>query len=145
MRNDQSHSDYVAFWMNQAAEGLSAEQLLQLFEQAMDALWKRAYVILGDVTLSAIMDRVLYLASEKFSPFESLKVEPTGIDFQPLRQQANVFDGREFAKSIQFVIVEFLAVIGNLTGEILTPALRSELSRIMPNDSAVGRHEKGKL
>jgi hypothetical protein len=123
---------------------LSPDQLLQLFEHAMGALWNRAHPTLGDVTLSAIMDRVLYNASERFSPFERLKVEPTGIDFRGFHEEGNVFDDDELIEGIQFVIVEFLVVIGNLTGEILTPALRSELSKITAKDSASGKHEKGK-
>ena len=48
----------------------------------MVALWNRANLTLGEVTLTAIVDRVLYSAAEQFPPFESLKVEPAGIDFR---------------------------------------------------------------
>jgi hypothetical protein len=140
----EDHSRRVAAWMKEVAKGFSSEQLLQLFEQAMEALWNRAHVTLGDVTLSAIMDRVLYNAAEKFPPFESLDVKPNGIDFQSFREQKNVFDDGDLAAAIRFVIVEFIAVIGNLTGEILTPALHSELSKVRPEDSAGGKDEKGK-
>lgn len=126
--------------MTQSAEGLSSDELLQLFEQAMAALWNRAHRTLGDVTLGAITDRVLYSASERFAPFESLKVEANGIDFRQLRERG-VFDADDLAEGIRFVLVEFLAVIGNLTGEILTPALHLELSKVALNNSA---KDKGK-
>ena len=144
MADDSVHSKHVNNWMKQATSGLSPEELLDLFEQAMAVLWNRAHLILGDVTLSAIMDRVLYNAAERFSPFESLKVEPTGIDFAELHEQENVFDDGDLAEGIRFVIVEFLVVIGNLTGEVLTPALHSELSKITPKDSTTNKHGKGK-
>lgn len=130
--------------MKQAAKGLPPEQVLQLFEQAMAALWIRAHITLGDVTLSAIMDRVLYNAAERFPPFGSLKVGPHGMDFEELREQATVLDGHDLAEGIHFVIAEFLAVIGNLTGEILTPSLHAELSKVTLKDSAGGKREKGK-
>ena len=111
----------------------------------MGALWSRAHLTLGDVTLGAIMDRVLHNAAERFSPFESLKVEPNGIDWRELRERQEALDEGDLAEGIQFVIVEFLVVVGNLTGEILTPALHSELSKITPKDSALGsKDEKGK-
>ncbi len=144
MSDATDHSKHVASWMKEAANGLPPEQLLQLFEQAMGALWNRAHRTLGDVTLSAIMDRVLYNAAERFPFFQSLSVDPNGIDFQELRERENVFDDSDLAEAIRFVIVEFLVVIGNLTGDILTPALHSELSRVTPDDSASGKHEKGK-
>ncbi len=146
MSDAHDHSNHVNKWMTQAAaQDLSSEQLLQLFEQAMDALWNRAHLTLGDVTLTAIMDRVLYNASERFVPFESLKVEHSGIDCRELRNRGEILNGGDLREAVRFVVVEFLVVIGNLTGELLTPALHSELSKITPKDSvAGGKHEEGK-
>lgn len=96
----------------------------------MAALWNRAHLTLGDVTLAAITDRVLYNAAEKFPPFESITVGPAGMDFEGLREEGAVLDGDDLAEGVRFVITEFLTVIGNLTGEILTPALHSELSKV---------------
>jgi hypothetical protein len=129
--------------MRDAAKSLPPEQLLQLFEQAMGALWNRTHQTLGSVTLGAVTDRVVVNASEKFAPFESIKVETQGIDFRELRKQAGVFDdGDALAEGIRYVIVEFVSVIGNLTGDILTPGLYSELSKITLKDLALkGKHE----
>jgi len=140
------HSKYVNSWMREVAQGLPPSQLLQLFEQTMGALWNRTHQALGSVTLVAVADRVLVYASEKFTPFESLKVEETGINFLELRERADAFsDGDALAEGIQFVIVEFVSVIGNLTGDILTPGLYSELSKITMKDLAQqGKHEGNK-
>jgi hypothetical protein len=140
------HSRHVDKWITQAAaQDVSSEQLFQLFEQAMDALWNRAHLTLGDVTLTAVMDRVLYNASERFVPFESLKVEQSGIDCRELRERGEIFNCGDLREAMRFVLVEFLVVIGNLTGELLTPALHSELSKVSAKDSvAGGKHEEGK-
>jgi hypothetical protein len=139
------HSNHVNTWMKQA-NGLSSELLLELFEQAMRALWQRAHQTLGEVTLTAITDRVLVNASERFPSFESLKVEAKGIDCRELRERAHVVnDAGDLKEGIRFVILEFLMVIGNLTGELLTPPLHSELSKIHPKDSALrGKREERK-
>ncbi|HEV8725798.1 MAG TPA: hypothetical protein VGW77_34715 [Candidatus Binatia bacterium] len=144
MSDAQDHSDHVNKWMTQTAQDLSSDQLLELFEEVTQALWSRAHLTLGVVTLTAVMDRVLYNASERFSPFESLKVVPGGIDCQELRDRGEVLDGGDLREAMRFVVVEFLVVIGNLTGELLTPALHSELSKITPKDSVFGsKHEEG--
>jgi len=135
----RDHTNQVNTWMAQAANGLSSKQLLQLFEQAVGALWDRAYVTLGGITLTAIMDRVLYSAGEKFPPFESLKVEPTGIDYRKLHERREVLNERELAEGIRFVIAEFIVVIGSLTAEILTPALHAQLSKVSLKGEGLGR------
>ena len=109
------------------------------------ALWNQAYLTLGEITLTAIVDRVLYDAAERFPPFESLKVEATGIDCRELRDKPEVWDDRDLAEGIRFVLIEFLIVIGNLTAEILTPALHAELSKVKLDDPARGnRRGEGK-
>jgi hypothetical protein len=136
------HSNQVNLWIGRAAKGLSSEQSLQLFELAMAALWNRALLTLGDVTLAAILDRVLYNASERFAPFELLRIDSNGLDFQELRAQSSVLNQRELKEGFRFVIVEFLVVIGNLTAEILTPILHSELLKVTLKESAAGGNPK---
>ena len=145
MAEARDHTNHVNTWMHEAARGLSSDQLLELFEQGARALWNQAYLTLGEITLTAILDRVLYDAAERFPPFELLKVEATGIDCRELRDQREVLDDRDLAEGIRFVLIEFLIVIGNLTAEILTPALHAELSKVKLDDPARGnRRGEGK-
>jgi hypothetical protein len=132
------HSARIDAWMRQAGGDVSPKQLLQLFEQAMGALWNRAGLTLGDVTLAAIVDRVLHTAAEQFPPFASLKVERAGIDFREFRAQTTEFSQSELLDGVRFVVTEFIVVIGNLTAEILTPALHAELSKVTLKDHAPG-------
>ena len=125
------------------ANGCSSEQLGQLFERAMAALWNRAYLTLGEVTLTAIVDRVLYGAVEQFPSFGSLKVEESGIDFQEFRKQNKNFSADELTEGMRFVVTEFMVVIGNLTAEILTPALHMELSKVTSTEKQAPEHNKG--
>jgi len=136
----RDHADHVNTWMQEVA-GLSSEQLLELFEQGIRALWNQACLTLGDVTLIAIMDRVLYDAAEKFPPFEFLKVEDTGIDTRELRSKREFVDDPKVPEAIRFVLIEFLFVIGNLTAEVLAPALHAELSKVKFNAADSERDE----
>jgi hypothetical protein len=130
--------------MRQASQ-VSSDHLAQLFEKALTALWHRAYFTLGDVTLTAIVDRVLYVATEKFSVLGSLQLDANGVNFREFRQRASSISDRELREAIQFVLVELLTVVGNLTAEILTPALHSELSNITVKDSPGKQTGEGKL
>jgi hypothetical protein len=126
-----AHAAQVDAWLTRSAKDLPPEDLLQLFEKALGALWARTTTTLGEVTLTAIADRVLYNASEKFPLFSSLEVEPTGgIQFRALRARIGSVRVAELKEGVRFVLVEYLTVLGNLTAEILTPELHSALSNV---------------
>ena len=124
------HSAFVASWMIRFGHGLPPERLVWIFEHALGAMWQRCYVTLGEVTLGAIVDRVLHDASDKYPLLAPLKVERTGVCFDHFRESACTVDGDQLAEGVRFVLVHFLRLLGSLTAEILTPALHAELSRI---------------
>jgi hypothetical protein len=99
-------------------------------------MWVRAHQTLGNVTLSAIVDRVLYVAAEKYPILAALELTESGIHCQGLHQRAGMLDRGELAEGVRFVMVEFLTVLGNLTAEILTPALHAALSKVAPEPAA---------
>jgi hypothetical protein len=41
-------------------------------------------------------------------------------------------------EAVQFLISEFIEVVGNLTAEILRPALQTELLKVRLEDRAIG-------
>jgi hypothetical protein len=140
--DEGQHAACVDTWLKRSGKDLSPEALLRLFEAALGALWARTATTLGEVTLTAIAERVLYNASETFPLFSSLKVEPTGgIPFRELRERIRSVHGSELMEGIRFVLVEFLTVLGSLTAEILTPELHSELSNVALSGAV--RVEKG--
>jgi hypothetical protein len=127
--DESAHGDCVRAWMR-AAQGMSPEQLAKAFEHAFAALWERAQRTLGDVTLRAIVDRVVHSASERFPVLASLRVEEsTGLQCEGLREQARRI-ASPLEPAIEYVLVEFLRILGSLTAEVLTPALHAVLSRV---------------
>jgi hypothetical protein len=140
---DQSgHAACVDAWMASATPGLAPGQLLHAFETAFVALWRRAHITLGDVTLTAIVDRVLYGTAERFPMLAPLRVGPGGLEFHELHQRASGLDGPELAEGLRCALVEFLTVLGNLTAEILTPALHAELRSLISGPRPVRSEEK---
>lgn len=126
------HTAAVDAWVSRNLKDLPREQAMVLFVQAFNGLWRRIQVTLGEVTLQAIVDRVLHDATKKFEALSSLVVESTGLhaDNEVLERSRGLSTG-EVAEGIRFMLVEFLTVLGTLTGEILTPALHADLG-VMP-------------
>jgi hypothetical protein len=141
MLDEGEHGAFVDAWLGRSAQKLPPELLLQLLEAAFGAVWARTRTTLGEVTLTAIAERVLYNASEKFPFFSSVEVDPTtGIECSELRERIDEVSSPELVAGLRFVLVELLTVLGNLTAEILTPDLHSELSHVaLPRTKGKGK------
>jgi len=142
MTRQDRHSVFVNDWMEQIVRPLTQSRMVQTWEDAFTAMWRRAHLTLGEVTLSAIVDRVLYNAKERLPILSSLKVAPTGLDIGDLRERADGLPGEQIWGAMQFVLIEFLTVLGNLTAEILTPALHAELLAIDGKPHNVQRNDE---
>jgi hypothetical protein len=128
--DENDHLERVDAWMDRATKSAPPERLVDALDRAFGAMWRRARVTLGDVTLAAILGRVLYTAAEKFPLLSSLEMDATGLKSDKLRARAGSFKRDQLAAGIRFILVEFLTVLGNLTAEVLTPALHSELAKV---------------
>lgn len=135
------HRAVVGAWRDGWAGQLSQQELVDVFERALKALWSRAHQSLGEVTLMAIVDRVLHEGVDAYPHLAPLKVEPRGADFGALREAAPRVDVALLEESLVFLAVELLRVLGVLTGEILTPGLHAELRKVQvrPADEKGGR------
>ena len=115
--------------MERVTRGQPPERLVLAFEQGFSALWQRAHRTLGEVTLTAILDRVLFNAAEHFPILSSLRVEATGLRCQELRDTAGSVHSDQLSTGIRYVLVEFLTVLGDLTANVLDSAMHEALSR----------------
>jgi hypothetical protein len=140
MRDQTDHGACVDAWMERGAEGVPSEQVVHVFEEGFGALWRRAHQTLGDVTLTAILDRVLHYSVEKYPMMAVLKAEPHGLRCQNLLEKIEGVPVEQLKAAIRFVMVEFLTVLGNLTADILTPSLHAALFRVA-RKSGVGEGE----
>ena len=132
------HTECVTRWLERRAKGLPPARLLSLFEAANRALWERAKNTLGEVTLTAIAERVLFISREKHPTFSSLTIDPVGgIQCRALRERADTLDVVVLKAGIRFVLVELLSVIGNLTAQILTSELHAALEGVSPPKVAI--------
>jgi hypothetical protein len=140
--DESDHRAQVDAWMERADKLALPERLLDAFEQGFGAIWRRARATLGDVTLMAILDRVLYTAAERFPLLSPLEVDATGLRSDKLRERAGSLRRDQLAEAIRFILVEFLTVLGKLTAEVLSPALHSELAKVAPGAAVPGEEAK---
>jgi hypothetical protein len=124
MTDEATHHAVVASWLGRVPANPAA--LLQAFDAAFAALWQRSRLTLGDVTMTAIVDRVLHVAGTRFPILDALELADGGLRWSAPAPQLG-YD--RLKEAIEFVLVELLTVLGNLTAEIITRALHAELAR----------------
>lgn len=136
MTDDDPHRSLVRSWLAAEAQARSPEQVIALFEAGFHAMWSRAFVTLGEVTLGAIVDRVLLVVGDRHPLLSALRVESNGVRFERLLAEAGALVPEQVRAAAEEVLTEFLTVLGNLTAEILTPALHAALSTAAPASRA---------
>lgn len=134
--DDNRHREVVDAWAARIAPDLPPRQVIDAFGDAFGRLWQRARETLGDITLYAISDRVLYTASRQFSVLDAVSIGDGGLELDKLREGASETDGDELLLAAQFVLIEFLTVLGKLVADILTPALHAELANAADVEAA---------
>jgi hypothetical protein len=135
MRDPSQHAADVDSWIERLPPNAAPEQMVSAFEQGFAALWRRAQRTLGEVTVSAIVDRVLHDVSAQIPLLAALKVEnDIGVQFGELRRRLRPEDVEQLRKGMRSTLVQLLTVMGNLTADILTPALHVELSSVRVED-----------
>jgi len=134
MTGENTHRAAVAAWLHRAPGDPDA--LSRAFDDTFAAMWQRTKLTLGEVTLTAIVDRVLHIARDQFPVLGSVELTADGLrsSTPPGSSRARLAEG------IEFVLVEFLTVLGNLTADILSHALHAELSR-QPRASDASRDD----
>src|SRR5471030_2549398 len=87
MTGGNGHEGAVTTWFERAAQDRSVESQIQAFEDTFAALWQRSHLTLGDVTLTAIVERVIHTATEQYPLLTSVEVGASGVSCQSLRSQ----------------------------------------------------------
>src|SRR5690242_6000817 len=111
MEHRNTHQAVVAAWLRRAPH--EPERLRRAFQTTFAALWQRTMLTLGDVTLNAITDRVLHVASQQFPAVGSLELGDGKLRWSD-SPPAPGGDPGLLDEGVQFFLVEFLTVLGNL-------------------------------
>jgi hypothetical protein len=128
----KSHAHAVGVWLQKISSSLTPEQFVNAIEEVFDNLLDKTQITVSEVTLSAVLDRVLYNSCVKYPILNELKLDDAKLNFGGFKKNLKSASQSEIKEAFQYFVTEFLFVIGNLTGEILTPMLYSELINNLP-------------
>ena len=128
---DADHAACVDAWLATIVSNPSSSELIELFDRALRNLWERSVRTLGVVTLRAIVERILVTTAQSHPLLSELWVDADGLHVD-LLYRSKAVSTPELRAAIRATLIEQLTVTGELTGEILSPALHAALSAGSP-------------
>lgn len=128
--NYGGHRDAVASWMSRAGKGLSNDELVELLELAVRAVWAGARPNVSEVTLAAVLDRALINAADAYPSLPRTTVDDGEADLAALRAAAPRLKRETVKQAIEYIVTDFLAILGNLTAETLSKGLHAKLAAV---------------
>jgi hypothetical protein len=121
------HSTIVEDWLSLLPVNSNKLKTFEFFEKAFNRVFDKASVSMSEITLSAILDRVLYNSAEQFPLLATLQIKNDCLNFTEFKKTLKKHSEKEMKDAFHYMLTEFLCVIGNVTGEQLTPLLHKEL------------------
>ncbi|MGZ3654618.1 MAG: hypothetical protein ACXVB9_04020 [Bdellovibrionota bacterium] len=124
------HAKQVAAWEALNTKDLPNDQLVRIFAKAIQTLEQRSLVTLSSVTVMVVVDRAVHESKEKHPLLAEVKIEPEGIDLGTILTKSRHFKTEELRSALRYLLVELLAVLANITADILTGPLHKELAGV---------------
>jgi hypothetical protein len=117
-------------WIERNAQGLSLDQLVALFQEALHRLQERTLLCLSEVTFFAVLDRVLIQSQQQHPLLKRVRVTSKVISFDHSMAGGPVPESKEIIESFRCFLTHLLNVLGSITGGILMSPLCVELERV---------------
>jgi len=126
LASSATHERCVEAWLSEH-RAVEPTEVLESFERALIAIWSRASVTLGELTVSTVVASVLRKVKARHPSMQGVFVAPSGVRVDRTSCRATMPD---LLEALRFTLVELLRMIGRFTAEILTPPLHAELARL---------------
>jgi hypothetical protein len=132
-RDEPSYEAVVDAWLARSVDHDSSVEIVRLFRAALGAVWHRAVTILGPVTLTAIAERVLHNATERYTFLSAIDRRSSG----DARWTERLYEERlvtvpraALIEGLRYGLIELLTVIGALTAEVLRGEFHAVLEAV---------------
>ncbi len=126
----KAHSRAVALWIENALlpdDELNSYVLIEEFESLLNSLMDTVRTSVGETTVTAVADRVLYNSSERYPVLAKIQLRDHGFDFTKMRDDSSLKTPEEIKNAFHYFITELLFMIGKLSGGSLTLELHAVL------------------
>lgn len=108
------------------AEVIRKEEVVDIYAALLDKIWQRAVLILGLVTIRAIMQRAIRQTSQQYPLVGQLTVGDQGLNSRELRARVGERERDVIRQGFEELILNLFALLAKLTGETIVNKLFAE-------------------
>jgi hypothetical protein len=130
------HAEQVEAWIKEVTPALSSEQVIQLFDLTLKSLWMHAQTQSSTTVLKAILERVIFNLNRRYYFLELIELTQNGAILDALYKSPRKLDRADTLMAFQLVITDFMALLGALTNDVVSPDLHRELLKIKLDSDA---------
>lgn len=124
------HEICVRAWLHEAVDAKATPSTrAAVLRLGIHAVWQRARRTIGDVTLSAILHRVVTMGCRRFPELARIDMEMREMPNPTWDELIEPSIAADVSSALELVLVELLTVLGRLTGNALTTVVHAELRR----------------
>jgi len=108
-------------------EGREVESFkAELYQKKLDQIWNKVVTILGPMTTSVILKRVISQTQYQYPFLKSLEVNEEGISFNHLKIKKK----KELEEGFESFMNNLFDKLTNLTGDVLIGQIKRELEKL---------------
>lgn len=112
------------------AEIIRKEEVVEIYAGLLDKIWQRSHIILGLVTIRAIMRRAIHLTSQQYPIIGEVSVDDRGLQLDGLRSRVGERNRSTIRQGFEELILTLFALLAELTSEaIVNKLFADELSQ----------------
>ena len=137
MKVPSDHYARVEEWIELCLQRQPRLGAVQVFEQAFGCVYDCAYLILGEITVHAAMDRVVYIAGRRCEWLSQLEFHEANTFLSANQSVWAKVDDNQLATGVSTLFGELFVVLGRLTGEVLSDSFYQCLEEAVQEGRAV--------
>ncbi|MFQ6133153.1 MAG: hypothetical protein ACE5R4_14020 [Armatimonadota bacterium] len=110
--------------------GADKSQIVDMYDDAVSAVWARVAPTLGLITVRAVLQRALHLAKERHPALAHVAITERGLSFDGLRADLRDLERSALIESLRGLVGNMCDILSRLSGSILVDQVQQELESI---------------
>jgi hypothetical protein len=109
-------------------KGVKSE-VLEIYEEILTTVWDRMVPTLGVITVRTIMERAIFLTTDKHSFIDQLTITEKGLNFNQIQKysQKENEDQKAYREAFKDFFANLFDILAKVTGNVLVQQLMKEV------------------
>ncbi|MDI6791903.1 MAG: hypothetical protein QME81_03420 [bacterium] len=109
---------------------IDKKDLISLYEGIIDSIWSKATAIIGEVTISSLMETALHETGLEYRFLQEIEILPTGMNMDKLKTHCANESFEDIKAGFEHFITNLFTIVASLTGNVVLQLLSPEVQKM---------------